>query len=89
VLLHKPICIDELGVGNASMSDVQKMAAYIAVAEILLSRVDGRQHALGQRCELLCPFVSNGDPGDPPQWEPYFLLKDPACYAELGRWMAS
>lgn len=84
-LLHKPIWIDEIGVGNGHTSDTEKMRAYIAIAEILLSRKNARQHPLGARTELLCPFVSNGVPDG---WPAYFLLDDPAAYVELGTWLA-
>jgi hypothetical protein len=87
VLLHKPLWIDEIGIGNASTTARQKMQGYIEIADIMLSRKNGRQHPLGQRCELLCPFISNGIPNG--QWEAYFLLNDPACYVELGQWMSS
>jgi hypothetical protein len=85
LLLHKPLWIDEIGIGNDHSSDLQKMQGYIDAAEILLSLHNGRQHPTGARVEMLCPFVSNGTPDG--QWEPYLLLDDPACYTELGRWM--
>lgn len=84
-LLHKPVWIGEVGVGQARTSDVEKMTAYIQLAEILLSRDRfGKQHPLGVHSELLAPFVSNGIPA---HWEPYYLLDDPAAYVMLGDWM--
>lgn len=85
-LLHKPLWIGEVGVGSERLSDVERMEAAIDMSEILLSRVNSRQHMFGQRCELLCPFVSNGQPDG--HWESYLLLDDPQAYVELGRWMA-
>lgn len=84
-LLHKPIWMGELGLGNARSNDQDKMQAYIQIAEILLSRKNGKQHPLGQRCELLAPFVSNGIPD---HWEAYYLLDDPVAYQLLGAWMS-
>lgn len=85
-LWHKLLYIDELGVsGNATQ--VQKMAAYIEVAEILLSQRDGRQHPLGQRVAMLCPFVSGGDPGNPPSWDRRFLIRDEAAYRLVADWL--
>lgn len=81
-LWHLPIWIDELGVNSGTQ--VERMRAYIDIAEMLLT------HRLGQRVELLTPFVSNGDPGPPPyHWNPGLLLTDPACYRLLGDWMQS
>lgn len=85
-LWHRPLWVDEVGI-TGHRSPVEKMRAYIDMAEILLSQVNGRQHALGQRVEFFCPFVSNGEPGFPPAWSPRFLLTDPACYTLLGDWM--
>lgn len=83
-LWHKPLFVDEIGIGG-NATPLQKMAAYIAVAEILLSTQDGKQHPLGQRVAMLSPFVSNGEPHG--QWDARFLLRDPAAYALLGDWM--
>lgn len=87
-LWHKPLYIDEVGVADSD-SPLDKMRSYINMAEKLLSVRGGRQHPLGQRVECLIPFVANGDPGDPPAWDPRFLLRDPVAYQELGIWMRS
>jgi hypothetical protein len=79
---HKPIWIDEVGIGNGATA-LEKMRAYIEIAQILVSE------PIGRRVMMLCPFVSNGDPGVPPAWDPRYLMRDPACYTELGRWMLS
>lgn len=84
---HKPLWIDEIGIPD-KRSQVEKMRAYIAFAEYLLSiRDDGKQHPLGQRVEFLCPFVGNGIPGDPPAWNPNYLIRDPNAYRLLGDWL--
>lgn len=86
-LWHKELWIDEVGM-TGKYTQVEKIAAYIDMTEILLSvQNNGKQHPLGQRVNLLCPFVSNGTPGDPPAWSPGFLIRDPAAYALLGNWM--
>ena len=88
-LWHRPLWIDEVGVADRHSSQMDKMRAYINNGEILMARRDGRQQPTGARVECLIPFVSNGVPGDPPAWMPQFLLRDHACYQELGRWMAA
>lgn len=85
---HRPLWIDEIGIPD-KRTQTEKMAAYISFAEHLLSIREGKQHPLGQRVEFLCPFVSNGDPGNPPAWDPRYLLRDPACYALLGNWIGA
>lgn len=82
---HKPIYIDEIGVDKGTQ--VERMRVYLWVASYLLNP---RLPANG-RVEMLCPFVSNGDPGDPnsPKWPPGLLLRDPECYRLLGAWMSA
>lgn len=80
-LWHLPLWIDELGVNTGSQ--VERMRAYIDIAEMLLS------HRLGRRIEMLAPFISNGDPGSPPHWDARFILRDPVAYRLLGDWMAA
>jgi hypothetical protein len=87
-LWHKPLWIDELGVEGGA-APVDKMRAYLQMADILLSEVNSEQHPLGQRVEFLCPFVSNGHPGSPPSWDIRYLMRDRACYELLGQWMAA
>jgi len=41
------------------------------------------------RVMMLCPFVLNGDPRNPPAWDPRFMMRDQQCYVELGRWMSA
>jgi hypothetical protein len=38
---------------------------------------------------MLSPFVSNGDPGNPPSWDPKYLLRNPDAYRKLGAWISS
>jgi hypothetical protein len=78
-LLHQPLYIDELGI-TGKMSQQEKMAAYTEIADILMTSV------LGQRIELITPFVSNGTPNG--QWSPGFLLTDPVAYQKLGQWIS-
>jgi hypothetical protein len=33
------------------------------------------------------PFISTGDPGNPPAWNSKYLIKDPAAYQLLGTFM--
>lgn len=88
-LWHKELWIDEVGM-TGKYTQLEKMSAYIDMAEILLSvQSDGKQHPLGRRVNLLCPFVSNGSPGDPPAWSPGFLIRDPKAYELLGQWIRS
>lgn len=84
-LWHKPLYVDEVGV-SGNHTPIEKMRAYIDIAEILMSIRDGRQLMIGQRVEFLCPFVSNGSPDG--SWDARYLLRDPACYRLLGDWMA-
>jgi hypothetical protein len=78
---HKPVWIDEVGISSGS--DVERMRAYIAIATMLL------QHKLGDRVEMLCPFISTGDPGDPPAWDGRLLIRDAEAYRLLGAFMAA
>jgi hypothetical protein len=82
-LWHKGLIIDEVGISGGHTQQ-EKMHAYIDIAQLLLTH-----RALGSRVDALIPFVSNGDPGNPPSWDRRYLLRDPACYAELGAWMAA
>lgn len=82
---HKPIYIDEIGIAG-NHTQLEKMAGYVSIAEILLSQRNGKQHPLGQRTEALIPFVSNGVPNG--QWDARYLLTDPACYQLLGNWLS-
>jgi hypothetical protein len=78
---HKEVWLDEVGVAGGH-SPTEKMRAYIDMAEILL-----HNRGLGSRVNFLCPFVSSGDPGNPPAWSPGFLIRDPRAYEVLGQWM--
>lgn len=76
-LWHRPLWIDEVGVGKGA--PVQRMMMYTKIADMLLGNV------LGQRVEMLAPFVSNGQPHG--HWDANFLLRDPECYRVLGDWI--
>lgn len=78
---HKPIWLDEVGVSGGDA--LYRMRAYIEIADMLLT------HRLGNRVEMLCPFISGGDPGNPPVWPAGFLMKDIRAYQLLGAWMRS
>ncbi|MBF6615075.1 MAG: hypothetical protein IVW55_18385, partial [Chloroflexi bacterium] len=80
---HKPIWIDEIGLPSTRLSDIEQMQAYIDVANMLL---DSRR-AWGTRIEMLCPFISAGDPRAGQAWDASLLLKDVEAYRLLGRWM--
>ena len=80
-LWHKELYIDEVGI-TGNHTQVEKMRAYIEMGEILL-----HNRGLGSRVNFLCPFVSNGDPGNPPSWSPGFLIRDPRAYEVLGQWI--
>lgn len=82
---HRPLYIDEIGIAG-NHTQLEKMAGYVSIAEILLSQRNGKQHPLGQRTEALVPFLSNGTPNG--QWDARYLLTDPACYQLLGNWMS-
>ena len=79
-LFHLNLYIDEVGVPG---DDLTQMNAYIDIANLLM------KSRLGDRVRMLCPFVSNGDPGNPPAWDPRFLIKDPQAYRVLGAWLRS
>ncbi len=85
---HQNLWVDELGIPD-NRPPVEKMRAYIALAEILISQREGRQHPLGQRVDFLCPFLANGDPGNPPAWNPSYLIRDKKAYELLGDWISS
>jgi hypothetical protein len=76
---HRPLWIDEVGIPGGT--DVEQMRAYIAMADILLT------YPVGQRVEMLAPFSSTGDPGDPPAWDARYVIRDMAAYTLLGDWM--
>lgn len=76
-LFHKPLWIDELGISSGGQ--LQRMAAYLDIATMLLT------HPLGERVEMLCPFISNGNGIG---WDPGFLMTDPACYRLVREWLA-
>lgn len=78
VFWHKPIWLIEVGVGSSS--PVERMQAYLDIANILLDP----SLPFSKRVEMFCPFVSNGT-GQ--AWDSSYLLKDPACYTLLGSWM--
>ena len=73
---HKPLYIDEVGVAG-SRSPVDKMQSYLKLATKLLGPT-------GERVECLAPFVSNGTGVG---WDPKFLLRDPAAYQLVKRFM--
>lgn len=79
---HKPLWIDEVGINSGT--ELERMAAYIDMAEMLLDR----KYYYGQRVEFFTPFVANGDPGFPPAWSPGYLIRSHAAYEMLGNWMA-
>lgn len=78
---HKPIYLDEIGVSGRGA--IERMRAYIEIGQLLLT------HPLGQRVEMLCPFISGGNPGDPPVWPIGFLIREPQAYVELGQWIST
>lgn len=80
---HKDLVIDEIGVGSGDQ--VAKMSAYINIAQIILDD----DYILGDRVKMLCPFVSNGAPGNPPVYDPEYIIRDPAAYDLLGTWMST
>lgn len=75
---HLPAWIDEAGFAHGT--PVERMRAVLDFGTLLLN------HPLGQRVEMLCPFVANGTPGG--QWDPNYLMRDPACYDLLRDWLA-
>jgi hypothetical protein len=78
VFWHKPIWLIEVGVGSSG--PVERMQAYLDIANILLDPA----LPFSKRVEMFCPFVSNGT-GE--AWDRGYLLKDPACYDLLSHWM--
>lgn len=80
-LWQAPVWIDEWNVAKKSLTDVERMRAFGEFAKMIKGRAG---------IELLSPFVSNGDYGDPsnPKWPPQYLMRDPAAYEELGRLVA-
>lgn len=79
---HLPIWIDEVGVILAS--DIDKMKAYIRMADIVRANP-----GVSARVRMLCPFISAGSPGNPPAWDTRYLIKDRVAYELLGQWMRS
>lgn len=80
-LCHKPVWIDECGFGvGPDMLNVEGWVNFTGM--ILASPV------LSAHIEMVCPFVSNGMPGDPPAWPPGDLVRDPAAYQFLGAFLA-
>lgn len=77
-----PVWLDEANIVKGD--DVDQMRACISMASILEDK--GRPYH--KRAEFFCPFVANGDPGNPPAWPPNFLIRDRAAYTLLGEWMA-
>ena len=77
-LWHKPLWIDEVNIDNGD--PLTRMRACIAMADMLVSG----PFATGPRVAMFCPFVSNGDAHG---WSPGYLMRDPACYTELGAWL--
>ncbi len=73
---HKPVWIDEIGLPTKRLSNVQQMQAYVAVANMILG-----QGVWRDRIELLCPFISAGDPNG--QWDASLLIKDIEAYRLL------
>jgi hypothetical protein len=78
---HKLMWLDEVGVNSGT--PIERMRAYIDIAQMLLSG------PVGRRVTMLCPFVCNGNPGIPPSWSPGYVLSDPQCYVELGAWLGA
>lgn len=78
---HQPLWIEE---GTfPTDNDVLQMRCAIEQCDIIMAS------RCNDRVKLYSPFVSAGDPRDGEAWPVKYLLKDPACYALLGSWMAS
>lgn len=80
--LHLNVVLDEVGVDRGT--NVERMAAYIA-----MSRDLERIPALGSAVIMFCPFVSNGDPGNPPVYDRGFIMRDAAAYQALGTYITN
>jgi len=80
-LWHLPLWLDEVGVTDGT--DVEQMQAYLKMGDMLLNPAWPAHH----RVECFIPFVSNGTPGNPPAWNPKYLLQDPEAYRLLGTWV--
>ncbi|HYP39344.1 MAG TPA: hypothetical protein VEX13_03205 [Chloroflexia bacterium] len=80
-LFHKPLWIDECGFGLGT--ETTAMNGWISFAGMIMA-----QPRLAARVEMICPFVSNGDPGDPPVWPRRYLVRDTAEYQRLGTFLA-
>jgi hypothetical protein len=80
-MFHKPLFIDEVGVTDGS--DVEQMRAYIRMTQML----EDEHWEAGQRVVGFVPFISTGDPGNPPVWNGKYLLKEEAAYQLLGTFM--
>jgi hypothetical protein len=80
-LLHKPLWIDECGFGLRS--ETSAMNGWISFAGMVMA-----QPGLAERIEMICPFVSNGDPGNPPVWDPRYRVRSTAEYQRLGAFLA-
>jgi hypothetical protein len=78
-LHHQPLWIDEYNIVYGNQTT--RMAACIATAQALI-----QQPGLAERVEMFCPFVSNGAPSG--QWDAGLVMKDPACYTLLQKWLA-
>ena len=82
---HKPLYIDEVGVDRGT--PVQRVTVYLHLATLLLNTGSPPTpfEFSGARVEALVPFVSNGNGRG---WDPAYLIRDPAAYALIGRFMA-
>lgn len=78
---HKMLLIDEIGINHGTQ--IERMRGYLDIAQLLLT------HPLGKRVAMLCPFVANGNPGNPPSWSPNYVIRDPAAYTLLAHWIQS
>jgi hypothetical protein len=89
---HRNLFIDEIVISRGT--PVQRMTTYLRVATKLLERratnVAGSEIPLGgagERVRWLCPFISLGEPGEPPAWPRSQLLRDPDCYPLVRAFM--
>ena len=84
---HKPLFIDEVAIDRGD--PVFRMTTYLHLATLLMESDRTKPFGgSGERVEWLCPFISAGDPGNPPQWPPDQILRDPRCYALVREYMA-
>jgi len=77
---HKPLWIDEANIDPHKGTQVDRMRACLGMARCLRDNP-----SVGGRVAFFCPFVSNGFAGS---FDPGFIMNDPACYAEVKKFMS-